>query len=35
MIHHLKTIEIMIKKKELKVLTMNLVNYQSMNNYEN
>ena len=35
MIYNIKTIEIMIKKKELINLTVDLVNYQYMKNYTN
>ena len=34
MIHNLMTIEITMKKKELKILTKNLLNYQYTKNYK-
>ena len=35
MIHNLTTIDITMKKKELNILTKNLINYQYTKNYEN
>ena len=35
MIYNLKTMEILIEKKELNMLTVNLVYYQYMNDYKN
>ena len=34
MIHISKTVEILINKKELDIITINLVNYQNIKNYK-